>query len=251
MKTTYVPTVATLVLSLSFLASVPTQAQSVAEPAFVETSGTGLVVLDFDQFSLQAQARGTGETRAIALANASAKADNLRSVLARIRGVIGYKIIATQPSITPIGPGCDGYNQARCTPTSHQANIAMTIAAKPASAAAAALVVLEEQGFSVGAPSYSREDLTQAALTSRRLAFDNAKASADLAASTAGCRRGKLLTIVMRNDPATRDGEQVIVTGSRTDGGAMISPSFNLQLETGKSNIVAEVFTKFQLICGG
>jgi uncharacterized protein YggE len=245
-------TLAALAVISSSLTPTTTQAQARIEPAFIETSGTGLVVLDFDQFSLQAQARGTGETRATALANASTKADSLRNILARIQGVTGFKIVSTRPSIAPVGPGCDGYSQSRCTPTSHQANIDITIAAKPATAAAAALVVLEEQGFSVGAPNYSREDITQAAVASRRQAFDNAKASADLAASTAGCRRGKLMTIVMRNDPAARDGEQVIVvTGSSTNGGAMLSPSFNLQLEPGKANIVAEVFTKFQLICGG
>jgi uncharacterized protein YggE len=252
MRKARIITLTTLTLASGFMVPAPILAQSNAEPAFVETSGSGLVVLDFDQFSLQVQARGTGDTRAAALASASARADNLRNVMARIRGVTGFKVVGTQPSITPVGPGCDGYNQTRCTPTSHQANIAITIAAKPATAAAAALVVLEEQGFSVGTPSYSREDITQAALTSRRLAFDNAKASADLIASTAGCRRGKLMTIVMRNDPAARDGEQVIVvTGTSTNGGAMLSPSFNLQLEAGKANIVAEVFTKFQLICGG
>lgn len=229
----------------------PISAQTTSEAAFVETSGTGVVTLDYDQFRLQVQASGRGQTRVAALASASARADALRASLGRIGAVSGSKVTATQPRIIPIGQGCEGYSSATCTPTSYLATIATSIVAKPATAAAAAVVVLEEQGFSVSAPTYSVESIGDAATTSRRLAFENARAAADVAATTAGCRRGKLLNIVMRNDPSERDENVVIVTGSRrsADGQAALEPGFNLQLEAGKANIVAEVRTKFELLC--
>jgi uncharacterized protein YggE len=240
-----------LALGLGLVSTSPTYAQTTSEAAFIETNGVGLVALDYDQFRLGIQSSGRGDTRAAALRAASARADVLRATLGRIAGVSGFKVTATEPSIIPIGPGCENFRSTTCTPTGYFARIETAVVAKPATAAAAAVVVLEEQGFSVGEPTYSVESIANAATASRRLAFENARASADIAATTAGCRRGKLINIVMRNDPSQRDENVVVVTGTRRagDGKPLLEPSFNLQLEAGKANIVAEVRTKFELLC--
>jgi uncharacterized protein YggE len=244
---------AIIVMSLSVMASSNSFGQTANDAAFVETVGAGVVVRDFDQFSIQVQARANSDTRAAALAKASARADELRAVLGRIAGVSGFKIVSTRPSVAGIGPGCENFSASGCRPTSYFANIAVGISATPATAAGAAVVVLEEQGFVVDAPRYGLSNQSDAARLSKARAFQNARASADNAASTAGCRRGKLLNIIIREDPSAQDGETVIVTGTRRegDGGSALTPGFNLQLEAGKANIVADVRTKFQLVCPG
>ena len=229
----------------------PTQihAQSIADRSFIETIGAGVVRVDFDMFTMQVSARGTASTRGAALAAASANADKLRETLGRIQAIAGYKITGTQPSIAAIGPGCADYGTQNCVPTNYNATILYTIAASPASGAGAALVVLEEQGFEAQAPFFSLSDTKAGAVAARRLAFENAKSAADVAATTAGCTRGKLLTITLDRRPV--ETEQVIVTGSRGGGNGQsnLRPSFNLSLEAGKARLEAQVGTRFELIC--
>ena len=231
--------------------ALPTQiyAQSIAERPYIETIGNGVVRVDFDMFTMQVSARGSASTRAAALSAASANADKLRETLGRIQAIAGYQITGTQPNIIGIGPGCADYGTQNCVPTSYNATILYTIAANPASGAGAALVVLEEQGFEAQAPNFSLSDTKAGAAAARRLAFENAKSAADVAATTAGCTRGKLLTITL--DRRSGETEQVIVTGSR--GGpspvSALQPSFNLSLEAGKARLEAQVGTRFELIC--
>ena len=172
-------------------------AQDAPQLPYVETLGQGVATLDYDVFTLVSQAKGMGATRANALADAAAKADNLRMILGRIEAVSGYNITASEPNITGIGPGCDGYNAQRCVPTSHQATIAFIINAKPATAAPTALVVLEEKGFTTSAPSYSLENSRIGDALARRAAFEDARSAADEAAVTARCRRGDLISMTL------------------------------------------------------
>ena len=222
--------------------------QNRGEAAVIETNGRGSVSVPFDQFTLRVEARGSAVTRGAALGNASARSDALRETLFRIGAISKFSISSSTPNIEAVGPGCNGYG-GTCTPTSHTATISVVILAEPVTAAAAALVVLEEQGFVVGAPEYGLSTRAQADLTSRRMAFENAKQNADIAAQTAGCQRGKLLNITITSNPWDGGAEVVIVTGTRRDGNNNLAPSFNLQLEAGKATIASEVRTKFQLIC--
>ena len=240
---------AALVAPLLALLPLDVYAQSIADRPYIETTGEGVVRVDFDTFTLQVSARGTAPTRAAALAAASANADKLRETLGRIQAIAGYRITGTQPNIVGIGPGCADYGTQNCIPTSYNATIFYTISATPASGAGAALVVLEEQGFQAQAPNFSLSDTKSGAVAARRLAFENAKSAADVAATTAGCTRGKLLTITL--DRRAPEYEVVIVTGSRVGPSPVsaLQPSFNLSLEAGKARLAAQVGTRFELIC--
>ncbi len=239
----------TLLTSIGVVLPVQSFAQPIADRPYIETTGEGVVRVDFDMFTMQVSARGSAPTRSAALAAASANADKLRVTLGRIQAIAGYRITGTQPRITAMGPGCADYGTPNCVPTSYNSNILYTIVASPASGGGAALVVLEEQGFEALAPSFSLSDTKAGAIAARRLAFENAKNAADVAAATAGCTRGKLLNITL--DRRQFESEQVIVTGSR--GGpspvSTLQPSFNLSLEAGKARLEAQVGTRFELIC--
>jgi uncharacterized protein YggE len=239
-------------LSFALTVSLPasTHAQPLSERPYIDTTGEGVSRVDFDIFTMQVTARGTGQTRAAALASASANADKLRETLGRISAISGFRVTGTQPRIVGIGPGCEDYGTQRCVPTSYNAIISYTIVSGPPAGAAAALVVLEEQGFEAEPPNFSLSDSKAGAAIARRLAFENAKSAADVAAATAGCTRGKLLNITLDRRPL--ENEVIVVTGSSVGGGMSqnkLQPGFTLRLEAGKARLEAQVGTRFELVC--